>query len=58
MSDVCAWAHLEAIRAGAAVEGHGVVGAGAVVPARAGQAGVALGLDVHVHRPWRWSRTH
>lgn len=44
--------YLVAVGAGAAVLLHGVLTARAVVLARAGEAGVALGHDVDVHWPW------
>lgn len=44
--------YLVAVGAGAAVLLHGILTARAVVLARAGEAGVALGHDVNVHWPW------
>lgn len=45
-------AYLVAVGTGAAVQLHGVLAARPIVPARAGEAGVALGHNADVHWPW------
>ena len=44
--------YLVAVGAGAAVLLHGILATRPVVPARAGEAGIALGHNVDVHWPW------
>lgn len=45
-------AYLVAVGAGTAVQLHRVLGACPVILAWAGEAGIAFGCNVDVHRPW------
>lgn len=46
---VCVWGYLESIGAGAAIVVHRVIGAGAIILAGVGKAGLTLSLDIYIY---------